>query len=281
MRYKVFDVFAQKPFEGNPTGIVYADRPLETELMQRLANELALRDTIFLLPKSRPELLFTSRTFTPNQELEICGQGLVGAIWSLLDDYEIPSGRHTVETAIGPRGVVVERGETTSVLCSLGKPVVTELPPEDRERIEKLLASRQIRSDRTAFVELGRKRLLAQVTPSELEQAELEPAAVVETCRALKVTGIVLCTTGSDLEPARSRHFTTSLKGTEDPVTGGAAAAILAFYRDADQRLEQLQVYQGGFSTRGGLMLARTDSSKGEVWIGGNAVKISEGEILL
>ena len=106
MRYKIFDVFAKRPFEGNSTGIVYANRPLETDMMQQLANELALRDTIFLLPKSRPELLFSSRTFTPNQELSICGQGLVGAMWLLIDDYAVPSGRHTVETAIGERGAL-------------------------------------------------------------------------------------------------------------------------------------------------------------------------------
>ena len=259
MRYKIFDVFAQRPFEGNSTGIVYADRPLETDLMQRLANELALRDTIFLLPKSHPELLFSSRTFTPNQELSICGQGLVGAMWSLLDDYAVPSGLHTVETAIGERGVLIERNDSVSISCSLGRPTVIELTKDERNRGDNLLESVQMKSDRMAFVELGRKRLIVQVPLPALGQAEFEPTAVITTCQALGVTGIVLCARGGDSEPLRARHFTTSLKGTEDPVTGGAAGAILAFYRDADKKVEQIQIYQGGFATRGGLMRARFD----------------------
>ena len=87
-----------------------------------------------------------------------------------------------------------------------------------------------MKSERMAFVELGRKRLIVQVPLPTLAQAEFEPSAVITTCQTLGVTGIVLCARGgNDSEPMRARHFTTSLKGTEDPVTGGAAGAILGF----------------------------------------------------
>jgi trans-2,3-dihydro-3-hydroxyanthranilate isomerase len=281
MRYKVFDVFAQKPFEGNPTGVVYSDKPLDTDLMQKLARELAFPDTIFLLPKSRPDLLFTSRTFTPNQELEICGQGMIGAMYALLDDSAVAPGRHTVEIAIGERSVLVERGDPVSVFCSLGRPTIFEPSVEERNRIDTLLDSVRIKPERATYVALGRKRLIVQVQLSELGQAALEPAAVVETCRALGVTGIVLCADGGEPETVRSRHFTLSHKGGEDAVTGGASGAILAFYRSAGKKVDQLQVYQGDFATRGGWMQVRVGAPDGEMWIGGKAVKIIEGEIQL
>jgi len=69
------------------------------------------------------------------------------------------------------------------------------------------------------------------------------------------------------------------LSGCEDAVTGGAAGAILAFCQQLQRRVNQLQVYQGGFATRGGWIHTRTGSPDGEIWIGGTAVKMLEGQI--
>jgi predicted PhzF superfamily epimerase YddE/YHI9 len=91
----------------------------------------------------------------------------------------------------------------------------------------------------------------------------------------------VLCADGGESETVRSRHFTLSHKGGEDAVTGGASGAILAFYRSAVKEVDQLQVYQGDFATRGGWMQVRVGVPDGEMWIGGKAVKIIEGEIQL
>ncbi|MEW5794911.1 MAG: PhzF family phenazine biosynthesis isomerase [Candidatus Zixiibacteriota bacterium] len=278
MRFQIYDVSAQRPFEGNPTGVVYADHSLETDLMQRLANELSLPDTIFLLPGSRPDLLFTSRTFTPYQELEICGQGLVGAVYALMEDRDILSGQHTVETAIGNREVVIERHDSLSVFCSLGRPTITELPSDQRLQIGELLGRTRIKPDMMAFVDLGRKRLILDVRHSELERVDLARAQVIAICRTLGITEVVLCAYGNDQPPlVRSHHFTTSLLGAEDAVTGGAAGAILAFYRHAGESIDQLRIHQGDFATRGGLVIARFNPSDNEIQIGGDAVKIADG----
>ena len=78
MRYKVFDVFARAPLEGNPTGIVYYEGPEDTSLMQRLAAEFPVPDTLFFTRKAKPDSLFACRTFSPYEELPICAQGLIG-----------------------------------------------------------------------------------------------------------------------------------------------------------------------------------------------------------
>jgi PhzF family phenazine biosynthesis protein len=251
-------------------------------LMQRLANELGFPDTIFLMPGTIPGSLFASKTFTPYEELQICGQGLVGAMNALLDDSDIPDGLHTVETALGPTGVRLERNDTVSVFCSLGRPTVTEPTELEREQIDQLLRTGGIEPGRMAYVDLGRKRLLIQVHLSELGRTAFEAKAVTSTCRNIGITGIVLFShDNSPTEPVRSRHFTTSLRGAEDAVTGGAAGAILAFCRWTGEPVEQLQIRQGGFVTRGGLMKARVGVPDGEMWIGGNAIKMLESEINL
>jgi hypothetical protein len=61
MRYKVFDVFARAPLEGNPTGIVYYEGPEDTSLMQSLAAEFPVPDTLFFTRKTSATSLFACR----------------------------------------------------------------------------------------------------------------------------------------------------------------------------------------------------------------------------
>ena len=86
MRYKVFDVFARAPLEGNPTGIVYYEGPEDTSLMQRLAAEFPVPDTLFFTRKTSAASLFACRAFSPYEELVICAQGLIGGMYALLED---------------------------------------------------------------------------------------------------------------------------------------------------------------------------------------------------
>jgi predicted PhzF superfamily epimerase YddE/YHI9 len=102
----------------------------------------------------------------------------------------------------------------------------------------------------------------------------------MDVCRALEITGIVVVARDATSPGLiRSRHFTTSLNGCEDAVTGGAAGAILAFWQKSQPEVRELQVYQGGFATRGGWIHTKRDSPDGDIWIGGTAVKMLEGEI--
>jgi trans-2,3-dihydro-3-hydroxyanthranilate isomerase len=280
MRYKVFDVFARAPLEGNPTGIVYYEGPEDTSLMQRLATEFPVPDTLFFTRKTNAASLFACRTFSPYEELAICAQGLIGAMYALMEDGQVGSGHYVVETALGSRGLQLEHNETTSIFCSLGCPTLSEPHEDERIHIARLGFNDCIAPPPMAYVDLGRKRLVVEVPASTLEQAVVGQAVAMDVCRALEITGIVVfARDATSAGLIRSRHFTTSLNGCEDAVTGGAAGAILAFWQKSQPEVRELQVYQGGFATRGGWIHTKRDSPDGDIWIGGTAVKMLEGEI--
>jgi PhzF family phenazine biosynthesis protein len=280
MRYKIFDVFARAPLEGNPTGIVYYEGPEDTSLMQRLAAEFPVPDTLFFTRKASADSLFACRTFSPYEELAICAQGLIGGMYALLEDGQVRPGQYVVETALGLTGMLLEHSETTSIFCSLGRPTLSDPHEDERAYLARLGFTDCIEPPRMAYVDLGRKRLVVEVPASTLGQAVVGQAVAMDVCRALGVTGIVLFARDpSSPGLIRSRHFTTSLNGCEDAVTGGAAGAILAFSQKSQPEVRELQVYQGGFATRGGWIHTKRDSPDGEIWIGGTAVKMLEGKI--
>jgi len=283
LRFKVFDAFASRRFEGSPTAVVYYGGVVDKERMHRIARELGFRDTFFLMPANDPALLFSSLTFTPHQELAVCGQGMVSGLFALLDDGAIGPGRYAVEIALGERAVWIEAEEAGfSAYAAIGLPAVMLLSSESPD-LARLLG-REVAAGRKRIVDVGRSRLLVETSLSALGDARLRPQDVLKLCAEIDVSGLVLFACDpQDPGKVRSRVFTRSLRGAEDSTTGGAAAAILGMLRALRPKSPpaRLQVHQGDFVTRGGLIAARWDVDGGQAVAGGRAVKIAEGQLFL
>lgn len=282
MRYKLFDAFTNKPFQGSSTAVVYWEAPVDRARVQEIARELAVRDTCFLMPPSEPDCLFASLTFTPFGELSICGQGMVAAAFALHDDGVIGRGEYTVQTAIGRRSVRIEDEDGPVAWINLGVPDIQPVSATQFTTARDGLRLGDARIVRARYVDLGRRRLFLQVELETLPRCEPSAARVLDTCTGLEVTGIVFAADAGEGE-WHQRHFARSLCGDEDPVTGGAAASLLAFARQGapGQRPQQLTIHQGGFATRRGLLYARWDAAASAPLVGGRAVKIAEGRLLL
>ena len=69
--------FTDKPFNGNPAGVVYSD-DLNREEMQLIAREFNVSETAFI-SKSR-EADFNLKWFTPKVEVKLCGHATIAAI---------------------------------------------------------------------------------------------------------------------------------------------------------------------------------------------------------
>lgn len=282
MRYKLFDVFSDRPFWGSSTAVVFWDGAADRPRMHEVARELCVRDTFFIMPPSDPGTLFSSLTFTPAEELAICGQGMVAGVHAVLEERNLGTGSHRIETALGPREVQVEaEGGRPLVWVGLGRPQVAPLEPAAERVLAALPGIAGPAPRACAFVDLGRRRLLVETDLESLPRCEPAPAAVLAACSALSAAGVVFF---AEEGPGRFRlrHFARSLGGAEDPVTGGAAGALLALLRHgrpADPPLAA-EIRQGGFRGRGGLLLARWSDRAGGPLAGGRAVKIAEGKLL-
>src|SRR6185369_6914475 len=75
------DVFTDRPFTGNPLAVFPEAEGISDDQMQRIANEMNLSETVFVLPSDKA--LRRLRIFTPRQELPLAGHPVVGT-WNML-----------------------------------------------------------------------------------------------------------------------------------------------------------------------------------------------------
>ncbi|MES2733144.1 MAG: PhzF family phenazine biosynthesis isomerase, partial [Bacteroidota bacterium] len=82
--YYLVDVFTSTQFGGNPLAVFPNAQGLTTEQMQKIANELNLSETTFILPPQDANHDCQVRIFTPAVELPMAGHPTVGTAFVLL-----------------------------------------------------------------------------------------------------------------------------------------------------------------------------------------------------
>lgn len=87
LRYQLVDVFTGERFGGNPLAVFTNGRGLETEMMQRIAKELNLSETVFVQPPDDPANDYKLRIFTPAVELPMAGHPTIGTAFVLAREH--------------------------------------------------------------------------------------------------------------------------------------------------------------------------------------------------
>lgn len=106
MKYYIVDAFTDKPFGGNPAGVVLLEGDVfpQEKLMLKIAAELRYSETAFVRRHSEKE--FTLRYFTPMAEVELCGHATI-ATFSLLHQETGLSGHCLCHTKAGDLSIEV------------------------------------------------------------------------------------------------------------------------------------------------------------------------------
>ncbi|HSW74938.1 MAG TPA: PhzF family phenazine biosynthesis protein [Candidatus Saccharimonadales bacterium] len=109
------DAFAQHIFGGNPAGVVTDASSLTPAEMQRIAREMNLSETAFVVPSKLPGAQARLRYFTPSTEIDFCGHATIGTLFELAraDLYGLGrQGTHSIcmENNVGTIQMSVEVG---------------------------------------------------------------------------------------------------------------------------------------------------------------------------
>jgi len=70
------DAFTDKPFEGNPAGVMIVTEEVSSNWMQNIALEMNLSETAFVFPREKE---FQIRYFTPTSEVPLCGHATLAS----------------------------------------------------------------------------------------------------------------------------------------------------------------------------------------------------------
>ncbi|HYH45095.1 MAG TPA: PhzF family phenazine biosynthesis protein, partial [Thermoanaerobaculia bacterium] len=300
-RFITADVFTSRPLEGNPLAVFPDARGLSDNLMQRIARELNLSETVFVLPPDEPQNTRCLRIFTPKAELPFAGHPTVGAAYVLAALGEIPltgdETRIVFEEEVGPVPVLIR--------CEGGRPVFTQLsaaklpeqgptPPDAAELAEMLsLAPDDVLSQGEDYPQgfsCGGPFLFIPLRSRDaLRRARLRIDIWEEILLGGWAREVFLFCREPELPGShiRARMFAAELGIGEDPATGAAVSALGGYLGirapESDGTLAWI-VEQGFEMGRPSLLHLEVDKQGGEITavrVGGNTVLVSEGTMAI
>jgi trans-2,3-dihydro-3-hydroxyanthranilate isomerase len=297
-RFAVYDVFSSERLGGNPLAVVLEPNGLDAAAMQTIAGEFNLSETTFILPPRDPKHRARVRIFTPRHELPFAGHPTVGSAIAIAEAAggDGPS-VFVLEETVGPVRCAVSRNEG-GMFAEFDLPLLPEALPfsADPAAVAAALGldPYQIGFENHVVTQYsgGVPYVLVPVAGLDAaREASLDGRAWMELtgpAEALSPGAFVYCreTVGRD-NAFHARMFAGHLGIPEDPATGSAAAAfagaIMRFDRPGDG-LGRYMIEQGMEMGRPSLIRLELEVADGLLAgarIGGHAVKVSEGTLLV
>jgi predicted PhzF superfamily epimerase YddE/YHI9 len=250
------DAFTDRPFAGNPAAVCLLPSPRDAHWMQRIASEMNLAETAFLVPRADG---FDLRWFTPGAEVDLCGHATLASAHALWEEghlsYSEDARFHTRSGLL----TATRRGDHIW-LDFPSTPVSSAAPPQGLEQA------------------IGRKATMVgrNVVELDSEAAVRSLAPDMTLIAGIPCRGVIVTAPSSDIRyDFVSRFFAPGLGIPEDPVTGSAHCG-LAPYWGTRLGKDEMVGYQA--SPRGGTVLIRVEGNR--VHLGGQAVTVVRGEIL-
>ncbi|MBN1630265.1 MAG: PhzF family phenazine biosynthesis protein [Thermoleophilia bacterium] len=257
------DAFTEAPFAGNPAGVCLLPAPRDDAWMQRVAFEMNLPETAFLV---RQEDGFSLRWFTPATEVDLCGHGTLASAHALWDSGELAQGE---QACFHTRSGLLT-AERRDGLIWLDFPALTVSPADAPTGLLAGLGidSRPLyvgRFGEEYLIELDGEEQVRQVRPDFAALRKLPGSAAVVTS---------LCTSGRfDFV---SRCFAPWMGVDEDPVTGSVHCCLGPFW---GERLGKRDLLAYQASARGGELHIGLRGER--VGLGGHAVTVVRGELVV
>ncbi|TGN13433.1 PhzF family phenazine biosynthesis protein [Leptospira ilyithenensis] len=254
------DAFADRIFSGNPAAVIPLEEWLPVSLMQSIALENQLSETVYFVKEGEG---YRIRWFTPLTEVDLCGHATLAAAFVLFDILNYEKEFVSFESNSGNLKVF---NNNKQLLLDFPVYGLKENSPENEDRWKFLFGNVP-----TAYLN-SEDHIL--VFSSEEEVLNLKP-----DFEALKKeTGgrgwIVTSLSSSKDYDYVYRFFGPALGINEDPATGSAQCALTPFWSD---RLGKSKLKSKQLSSRKGYFT--TELKDNRVLIGGKVVLYMKGEL--
>lgn len=250
MELRVVDAFTDRPFAGNPAAVAILERFPDDDLMQKIAAEMNLSETAFVVPRSDGD--YDLRWFTPAAEVDLCGHATLATA-------HVVGGRANFHTLSGVL-TCVRRGD----LIEMDFPAD---PPSASDAADLGL-------DGVKWVGVGKFDWVV-----ELDDASRVRSFVPDLGRIASFgrRGFIITAPGDrDGIDFVSRMFAPNVGIPEDPVTGSAHCLLAELW---GQRTGKVEMTGEQASRRGGIVYVRRQGDR--VVLGGRAVVVSEVRLLV
>ena len=239
-RYKFVqvDVFTDRAFGGNPLAVFLDGRGLSDGVMQQIAREMNLSETVFLLPPARAGCAAALRIFTPAREVPFAGHPTIGTAW-VLATHGLARGasRFVLEEKIGPVSVELEGDPAQPDFIWMSQQdAVFDSVLDNRQGVAGALGLTEADLWPGAPIQpvsTGNRFLFVPLRDRDaVDRAVLDVRGILEAMGDRSRMGIFVFTPDRDPRVGRaySRMFAPHTSGVpEDPATGSASGPLGAY----------------------------------------------------
>ena len=232
------DAFTHKLFKGNPAAVIPLEKWLDDSLLQQIAMENNLSETVFFSASSLPGIDYDIRWFTPEVEINLCGHATLASAFILFDYLGIKKNKIFFNSKSG-KLEVEKMGDVFRMDFPSWPPnKINEYP----EELQKALGVDEIvgvYKNRDLIVELQDENAVKKCKPDFTLLKKIGEKIII-TAPAI----------ASDEEvDFVSRFFAPSVGINEDPVTGSAHSQLIPFWAE---KLKKKQLRAKQLSERSG-----------------------------
>jgi PhzF family phenazine biosynthesis protein len=272
MRIRIVDAFTDRPFAGNPAGVLLLDAFPDDERLQKVALEVNHAETAFAHPLPEGgEADWALRWFTPATEVAMCGHATLATAHVLHS-----TGAHEGPVRFATRSGVLIATPREDGSITLDFPTAPLTPIELPDGVAEALGADPLTTfdagpnSGALLVELADEKTVRALNPDHKALSATSERGIIATARAEDRAE----------DPSRgydfvSRCFFPNIGIDEDPVTGSAHTALAPFW---SERLGRAELTGLQASSRSGRV--RTELRGDRTLLGGRAITVIEGELL-
>jgi PhzF family phenazine biosynthesis protein len=254
------DAFASKPFGGNPAAVIPLQKWLDTELMQKIALENNLSETVFFVPSLSTDADYEIRWFTPKVEINLCGHATLASAYVLFNvlNFGKPEIKFTSKSGI----LNVTKKEDLIIMdFPSWKPERLDIYPID---LPDILGDEEI-----VGVYQHRDILVELVNEEAVKNCDPDFSLMKKS-----IDKMIITAPGKNADFV-SRFFAPGAGVNEDPVTGSAHSQLIPFW---SEKLNKKKMHALQLSKRGGEIWCEQFNDE-RVIMAGNCIFFMKGEI--
>lgn len=252
------DAFNNEIFKGNPAAVIPLSTWISDELMQQIAEENNLSETVFFVQNNN---YFEIRWFTPTCEVDLCGHATLAAAHILFTELNYAK---KVITFNSGRGILsVEKNGDWYTLNFPSDEATLINTPKIIEEALQIPIENCYKFNHKLLIEVENEELVKHLTPNYNLLLQVEENDIIITSKGTTVDFV-------------SRFFAPKIGINEDPVTGSAHSILIPFWA---KKLKKNSLEAKQLSKRGGYLKCKFLNDRVEM--SGQAVTYLKGKINL
>ena len=308
-RFLQLDVFTDRAFCGNPLAVFPEAEGIPDDQMGKIAREMNLSETVFVLKPQSDEALRRLRIFTPAREIPFAGHPIVGT-WAILAREGLvppPDGGngwqrilHEVGIGVLPIEIEFKDGQPVQVVMTQGKfEIISEIDDaHEQAEVARALGLSRDDLDESLPIQVITTGLSCLAVPirslADLRDVRVNTSLLAEIYTRHGGTGCHAFTRETievGAARAHARFFAPADNIPEDPATGSACGALGAYLvhhgalsLEPEDGRYKFVIEQGDFINRPSRISLDVKGEAGrveEVKVGGSAVLVARGEVML